>query len=428
MATTTEQATAALEAVNAMPAPTWHRLDVNDDVIAIAVPPAPSHAVAAELEGAATFGSHDAFDAAVASFQSTLDARRPAGDDPRAVVRAAHEEAEAGDLDVPALSAYQKKAVLEEVAGDVATAFETGMGAQAHVYLSRLAGERTVITAPAHETGAARIRLDGEPGYARAAAIDLVAEEGATLSLTIVYDTPSAGAGLIGSTLRVFAGASSHVNVTTIQIADDAWTVLDDEGLILGDGARVSVTHTVLGSGRSYTGLAADVRGDEAHIETATRYLGCNDEERSFNYSVKQRGRATDSSLDANGVLADRAKKTLRGTIDFVYGCKGSTGNERETVLLADDGVVNKTVPVILCDNDDVMGNHGATIGHVRPEQRFYLNCRGLSDDAAEKLFLVATLEAAYLANGDARIRAGIARLAAQRGIDASAFADDDER
>ena len=36
-----------------------------------------------------------------------------------------------------------------------------------------------------------------------------------------------------------------------------------------------------------------------------------------------------------------------RGTIDLVHGCKGSVGSEQETVLLADERVANRTVPVI---------------------------------------------------------------------------------
>ncbi len=59
-------------------------------------------------------------------------------------------------------------------------------------------------------------------------------------------------------------------------------------------------------------------------------------------------------------------------------------------MLLANKGVDNKTVPVILCDEDDVAGNHGATIGHVRNEQLFYLACRGLDQNAAEDLFVRA--------------------------------------
>ena len=80
-------------------------------------------------------------------------------------------------------------------------------------------------------------------------------------------------------------------------------------------------------------------------------------------------------------------------------------------MLLANQGVDNKTVPVILCDEDDVAGNHGATIGHVRPEQLFYLGCRGLSEEAAEALFISAKLEDAALSAPDAEIRTNVTRL-----------------
>ncbi len=75
--------------------------------------------------------------------------------------------------------------------------------------------------------------------------------------------------------------------------------------------------------------------------------------------------------------------------------CKGATGTERETVLLANKGVDNKTIPVILCDEDDVAGNHGATIGQ----------------NAAEDLFIRAKLEDAALSATDERTRAAVVRL-----------------
>ena len=77
-----------------------------------------------------------------------------------------------------------------------------------------------------------------------------------------------------------------------------------------------------------------------------------------MNEVVRQRGRNTRSELGYNGVLEDAAKKSLRTTIDLVHGAKGAQGNEAETVLvLGDDVVVNKTLPTILCDEDDVAGN-----------------------------------------------------------------------
>ena len=127
---------------------------------------------------------------------------------------------------------------------------------------------------------------------------------------------------------------------------------------------------------------------------------------------MRHRGKKTECNLDANGVLTGTSKKILRGTIDLMHGAKGAQGNERETVLLANKGVDNKTVPMILCDEDDVAGNHGATIGHVRPEQLFYMGCRGLSEKQAEELFISAKLEDAAITAPDEQMRDNVVRLA----------------
>ena len=187
--------------------------------------------------------------------------------------------------------------------------------------------------------------------------------------------------------------------MTCTQTLDDSWIALDDTGLFLDEGARVNVQHIVLGAGASATGLAGDLLGDTAKVTIDTDYLGAREQVRDFNYELR------------HGVLTGASKKVYRGTIDLVHGCKGATGTERETVLLANKGVDNKTVPVILCDEDDVAGNHGATIGHVRDEQLFYLACRGLDQNAAEDLFIRAKLEDAALSATDERTRAAVVRL-----------------
>ena len=180
---------------------------------------------------------------------------------------------------------------------------------------------------------------------------------------------------------------------------------------MLDESAKVEVRHTVLGAGESYTGLACDLRGTSSDIDVDTRYLGHGENELDFNYVIRHHGQRTMSELNANGVLAGESVKTLRGTIDLIRGCKGANGHESETVLIADDGAHNRTVPVILCSEDDVAGNHGATIGHIRPEQKFYLACRGLSPDAAEAMFARAQIENAEINAIDETVRASVVRL-----------------
>lgn len=415
---------AALEGAQAMPAPTWHRLAVNDVEVSLPGKPQGEGSFELSFDGLAQEPA-GFFEKRIASYQQELDAARPSRSDDRAVVRAALEQADAADLDVPALSSYQKRAVVEEVEQDVMRAFATGMGDAASNVLDSLAPETVVLHAERGVTGSAVVRIAGVDGFASASSLDLVAEEDSRVSFTIVLDSPEGGCGTAASELRVFAGPRAQVSVSTLQTLDDAMTALDDSGFVVADGAQVRVSHRVLGAGASYTGLAADLRGDGARIEVETRYIGNAEEKRDFNYVIKQRGRATESSLEANGVLAGRSEKVLRGTIDFVHGCKGSVGNEHETVVLADEGVQNKTVPVILCDEDDVMGNHGATIGHVRPEQRFYLAARGFSEAAIEGLLMAAALEDAYLAADEAS-RIGIGRVASRLGVDVEDAFDDE--
>lgn len=432
---------------NAMPAPTWGWLRMNDTQIEIPMSLAPGGSMEVDAEDR-LFDHATSFEGAVAELQARLDATRTAdegstGDD-RACVRAAlaenaarnvaadgaaempgtAETAESGsasaptsNLELPALSRYQNRASLEEAALDVATAFETGIGADARAYLNFLARETMVLAAAKDTQERATIRVEAEAGEAAAASIDVVAAPGSTFDLVIALDATAAmdadddAAALAGTTLRVFAGSHARVNVTVYTLGTPAAKLLDDEGYVLDEAARVNVRHVVLGGELTVTGLAADVRGDTARLDIDTRYLASGSEQRDFNYVVRQRGRKTVSNMNANGVLTGTSKKVLRGTIDLVHGCKGSEGSEQETVLLASEGVDNKTVPTILCDEDDVAGNHGATIGHVRPEQLFYLESRGVSAEAAEALFIRAKLEDAALTAPDERIRASVLRL-----------------
>ena len=81
------------------------------------------------------------------------------------------------------------------------------------------------------------------------------------------------------------------------------------------------------------------------------------------------------------------------GTIDFKKGSSGSTGDELETVLMLGDDVENKTIPLILCAEEDVAGNHGATIGELDEETLFYFESRGIKKEVAEDICARASIE-----------------------------------
>lgn len=399
---------------SAMPASTWSWLKMND--VTIQIPDDLERNCQVEIEAGDTLDNTTSFEGSVAALQARIDSTRtdkPA--DERAMITAATSaDRGAEELDIPALSTYEHRAVLSEIACNIANDFETGVGADMRAYLNFLAGGTAVLATEEGEEAEATIRVTTHEGEASGASIDIVAAPNSTFSIALSLDSDADAPAFMGSTMRVFAGAGARVDITVYLTASDAVTCVEDSGFVLDKDARVSVRHVVLGGGFTATGLAADLRGDRSRIDVDTSYLASGTQQRDFNYIIRHRGRKTVSNMDANGVLTGTSKKCLRGTIDLIHGAKGAEGNERETVLLASKGVDNKTVPNILCDEDDVAGNHGATIGHVRPDQLFYAACRGLSQEQTEALFLSAKLEDAALQAPNDAVRANVVRLGNQ--------------
>lgn len=421
-----------------MPAATWHFLNMNDTQIEIPEGLAISPAVQVS-EPWSSRGAADEFENALADAQEEWEATHPAPTAEEIAEREAYVAAEAdATYGGTAQSAYQVSADAIEEARSLAVAFEHGTGDETAAYLRYAAGDRIVVAAKAGQSVDAQVVVTAVPDAVSAAAIDVVADAGSNVTLSVVVQSPTdtgdkgtfpssplasgsvAGdegnvplspSGVTGTTVRVFADEGARVSVDRTQALDGGFSDIDDMGLFTAADAQVSVRQTVLGAASAYTGLAGDLRGDASRIDVDTRYLGYGSQKRDFNYSLRHHGAKTKCNLQANGVLAGTSSKTLRGTIDLIRGCKGAEGAENETVLLVDEGVHNKTVPVILCNEDDVAGNHGATIGHIREEQLFYLASRGLSQEAAERMFVSAIVEQAAIDATNEAARASVIRL-----------------
>lgn len=206
-----------------------------------------------------------------------------------------------------------------------------------------------------------------------------------------------------GHALRIHAEQGSHVHVTLLVAATAGKQYLDSLGIVADDRAEVTVRQYVIGAATTALGSTIDLAGDRSRLDLSLRYLAGAGEKLDLAYTVPVRGIKARANLDMTGVLSDDAKKALRATIDLVNGCKGAKASEQETVLVCGDDVVNKTLPTILCDEDDVEGSHGAAIGTVSPEQLAYLSDRGLTEDEAEGLFRRAIVDdAAITLPGDA--------------------------
>ena len=231
---------------------------------------------------------------------------------------------------------------------------------------------------------------------------------------------------------RIVVEAGAKLHLIEMLGVNEGQQHLESVGLEVHQDAAVDVKQYALGGSTIGLGLTANLVGARARLDLNNRYHATHEETLDINHLVRMRGTSTRALLTESGVLNEAAKKTLRATIDLVRGAKDAQGNEIETVMILGDDVVNKTMPAILCDEDDVAGNHGATIGSVSPEQLDYLAARGLSHQAAEQMFIRALFEDAIInAPEEISHRVAVERCEAELGAeiahdyDGSAASDD---
>ena len=205
-----------------------------------------------------------------------------------------------------------------------------------------------------------------------------------------------------GSLLRVVAEEGSQLRVHDLTALDSSYQYLNALGVFAGRDASVEIEQYVLDAGNALLGCGVELAGDRSRLDLGLHYIVREGEALDVNYTVRQRGKNTQCNIDAYGVLSEGARKTLRDTIDFVRGSAGSKGREQETVLLAGERLVNKSLPTILCAEEDMQGDHGATIGAVSPEQLAYLSQRGLSSDDITALFSRSVIDGALTLFSDA--------------------------
>lgn len=230
--------------------------------------------------------------------------------------------------------------------------------------------------------------------------------ENSHLTLLLRAASGSKEKGTAAFSTKIILEKGASLFLVKAQILGEGYTFLDDTGAALAEGASMKMVQIELGGGRVYIGTQPELIGDRSSFEAHAGYLGNDRKAIDVNYNAIQRGRRTDVKMSFDGVLTDRSEKAFRGTIDFRKGSKGSKGDEQENVLLLSDDVVNKTLPIILCEEEDVEGRHGASIGQLDDDILFYMASRGIDRKEAEQIMVRARLGAVVREIPDLPLRA----------------------
>ena len=158
----------------------------------------------------------------------------------------------------------------------------------------------------------------------------------------------------------------------------------------LEENAKINYTIIDFGGKNSITNYYSDLLGKNSQNNINTIYLGKENQLFDLNYIAHLKGKQTNINIEVQGALKDKAKKHFKGTIDFKKGSTKAIGNENENGMLLSDTARSIALPMLLCSEEDVKGNHSSSASKIGKKELFYIMSRGISKKHAEKLIVKA--------------------------------------
>ncbi len=223
--------------------------------------------------------------------------------------------------------------------------------------------------------------------------VSFTAEENSSITVYELHRSNSA--------VKLSFDIGKNASVKLVQLLNPTEKLRHETFANCSKGGKFQIMTIMTGDGNIYSDNRTELEGDSSSINAEVAYLGKNSQTIDYNIAVNHWGKDTHSEINAAGALMDSAKKVFRGTIDFKTGSSDSKGSENETVIMLGDDVINKTVPLILCSEENVEGSHGATIGELDDDTLFYFESRGIGREEAERIMAYAALKRLIRLSGD---------------------------
>lgn len=218
-------------------------------------------------------------------------------------------------------------------------------------------------------------------------------KENSKMTVIMDYSTVENATGFAAIQTKINLEKNAGLHLIQVQRIKDSFTFVNDIGSINKEASEFKLTKLILGGESTFDGLMVDLVGNKSSFTNDLAYVVKGNDKLDINYIIKHKGKKTESNIDVKGVLKDNAYKIFRGTIDIEKGAINASGKENEAVLLIDDDVINKSIPVILCAEEDVEGAHGASIGRLDDEILLYMKSRGIPEEEIYKIMAKARIE-----------------------------------
>lgn len=190
--------------------------------------------------------------------------------------------------------------------------------------------------------------------------------------------------------IRLFAKANSSIKLTVVNLLNEVSQNFLSIENNLQENANLDFCIVDFGGKNSITNYYTNLEGEASKNNLNAIYLGKDEQVFDLNYIGALRGKKSVMNIEVQGALNGKSKKNFKGTLDFKRGAKKAKGDENEFCMLLSDTAKSLALPMLLCEEEDVEGNHSTAAGKLGGKELFYIMSRGFNKKEAMKLIVRA--------------------------------------
>lgn len=194
------------------------------------------------------------------------------------------------------------------------------------------------------------------------------------------------------SAVEVVAHDAAQVQYVAVQRLGKSAFYQSVQRTLAGRDATLDTLNVGLGASVSRVDLNARLLGPGANSDMLGLYFGDGTQHFDFNTSQDHVVPNTASDLLYKGALDGSSRAVFRGIIRVHPGAQKTDAYQKNRNLLLSPKAHADSLPNLEIQADDVKCSHGATVGELDEEAKFYLMSRGLGRVQAERLVVLGFL------------------------------------
>ena len=217
--------------------------------------------------------------------------------------------------------------------------------------------------------------------------INISLDNRSDINMLLKYESTNNDLNYHNGRINIIADNRSTINLTIINSLNSSGTNIIDINTESINNSKIIITLIDIGADKRIYRTTA-VTKENSQNELKGIYIGKDNNIIDMCYNYINEGINSINIIEFEGLLNNSARKHFKGIIDFKSGCKKSIGKENENCILLSGDSISRSLPILLCAEEDVEGSHSVSSGMIDKDRLFYLMSRGINEEESKKLII----------------------------------------